>query len=146
MKRKLAFTSDSCHLAKVRGQARTFLAENGIDECEAEMLVLAIDEACTNIIRYAYENERKPVRMDMERLEDRLRFVLRDYGRSCDPAKIRSRALEDIRPGGVGVHIIKHVFDHVEYQPCPRGTKLILEKKLVSSPYCEAKVGKNGHS
>jgi len=146
MKRKVAFTSDTCHLAKVRGQARTFLSENGIEECEAEMLVLAIDEACTNIIRYAYENQRKPVRMDMERLEDRLRFVLRDYGRSCDPAKIRSRELEDIRPGGVGVHIIKHVFDHVEYQPCPKGTKLILEKKLATVPHGEASAEHNGHS
>jgi anti-sigma regulatory factor (Ser/Thr protein kinase) len=111
------------------------------------MLVLAIDEACTNVIRYAYENEqRHPMHMDMERLDDRVRFVLRDYGRSCDPAKIRSRALEDIRPGGVGVHIIKHVFDHVEYQPCSKGTQLILEKKLHSAPHDEVHTGANGHS
>ena len=71
------------------------------------------------------------MRLEMEKLRDRVRFTLRDYGRSCDPEKIRSRALEDVRPGGVGVHIIKQIFDEVTYQPCARGTKLVLEKKLV---------------
>lgn len=134
MKRQFTFTSDTCRLAEVRAEARAFLSECGFEECAAELLILAIDEACTNIIRYAYGHECRPVRLRMERLRDRVRFVLRDYGRSCDPKKIRSRALEDIRPGGVGVHIIKQAFDHVEYEPCARGTRLVLEKKLADEP------------
>ncbi len=133
MKRKFEFTSDSCRLAEVRSEARQFLGECGFEECAAELLILALDEACTNIIRHAYGHECRPVRLQMERLRDRVRFVLRDYGRSCDPQKIRSRALEDIRPGGVGVHIIKQAFDHVAYEPRPRGTRLVLEKKLEPS-------------
>jgi anti-sigma regulatory factor (Ser/Thr protein kinase) len=134
MKKKLSFTSDSCCLAGVRQTAREFLASCGFDECRVELLVLAVDEACTNIIRHAYDHERKPIRLEMEKLHDRVRLTLRDYGRSCDPKRIRSRALEDIRPGGVGVHIIRHAFDHVKYEPCPRGTKLVLEKKFAESP------------
>lgn len=130
MKRHLDFTSDTCHLAQVREAARSFLAQCGIEECTGELLVLALDEACTNIIRYAYQHQCKPVRLDMESLPDRVRFVLRDYGTSCDPERIRSRELEDIRPGGLGVHIIKKAFDHVQYEPQPRGTRLVLEKKL----------------
>lgn len=146
MKRKLTFQSDTSRLAEVRNETRIFLSQNGMDECEAEMLVLAIDEACTNIIRYAYGHESKPIKLDMERQTDRVRFVLRDYGQSCDPAKIQSRALEDIRPGGVGVHIIRHVFDVVEYHPCTRGTKLILEKIIHSSPQAKTSTGTNGKS
>lgn len=146
MKRKLTFESDAGQLAEVRREARAFLAKSGIEECEAEMLVLAIDEACTNIIRYAYGHERKPIKLDMEQHKDRVRFVLRDYGQSCDPAKIRSRALEDVRPGGVGVHIIRHVFDLVEYQPCARGTKLVLEKLFPSSSPTETPARTNGKS
>lgn len=134
MKRKFAFVSDTCRLADVRAEARGFLADCGFEECAAELLILALDEACTNIIRYAYGHECRPIRLQMERLRDRVRFVLRDYGRSCDPGKIRSRALEDIRPGGVGVHIIKQAFDHVEYDPRPRGTRLVLEKKFEACP------------
>lgn len=134
MKEKFSFTSDTCQLAAVRHAARQFLGKCGFEECAAELLVLAIDEACTNIIRYAYDHESKPVRLEMERLSDRIRLVLRDYGRSCDPRHIRSRALEDVRPGGVGVHIIRQAFDHVNYEPCARGTKLTLEKKLAEVP------------
>jgi anti-sigma regulatory factor (Ser/Thr protein kinase) len=134
MKQRLAFTSDTCRLAEVRNEARTFLARCGFEECAAELLILALDEACTNIIRHAYGHQCKPVRLIMERLKDRVRFTLRDYGQTCDPGKIRSRALEDIRPGGVGVHIIRQAFDHVSYQPRPRGTRLVLEKLLVSPP------------
>lgn len=146
MKRKIAFNSDTSHLAMMRDQARKFLSANHFEECETEMLVLALDEACTNIIRYAYDHASRPIRIDMERLEDRVRFSLRDYGRNCDPSLIKSRPLEDIRPGGVGVHIIRHVFDHVEYQPRTKGTKLILEKKLHTSPHSNTDAGKSNGS
>jgi anti-sigma regulatory factor (Ser/Thr protein kinase) len=134
VKSKFTFTSDSCKLADVRNCVRSFLEKCGFDECVIELLVLGLDEACTNIIRHAYGDNGKPVRLEMERLRDRVRFVLRDYGRSCDPKFIRSRALEDVRPGGVGVHIIRQVFDYVKYEPRRRGTRLILEKTFAGDP------------
>ena len=132
MKSKFVFTSDSCRMAEVRHSARSFLKKCDFDESSIELLVLGLDEACTNIIRHAYGHEEKPVRLEMERLHDRVRFVLRDYGRSCDPKCIRSRALEDVRPGGVGVYIIQQVFDYVKYEPRRRGTRLVLEKKFTT--------------
>jgi len=129
MKKTIRFSSDTCHLADVRKEVRVFLAKNGFDDCAASLMVLALDEACTNVIRHAYAHERKPVRLEMTALRALVRFVLRDYGRSCDPSKIKSRALEDIRPGGLGVHIIKQAFDSVTYLPQPKGTRLVLEKR-----------------
>jgi anti-sigma regulatory factor (Ser/Thr protein kinase) len=134
VKLKLIFSSDPCQLADVRRRVRSFLEKCAFDECVAELLVLGLDEACTNIIRHAYGRNGKPVRLEMERLRDRVRFTLRDYGRSCDPKQIRSRDLADVRPGGVGVHIIRKVFDYVKYQPCRRGTRLVLEKKFAGDP------------
>ncbi len=130
MKLRLAFESRTADLAGVRHAAREFLEKCGFEECAAQLLILALDEACTNIIRYAYCNEVHPVRLDMIRLRDRVRITIRDYGTPCDPSKLRGRDLEDIRPGGLGIHIIKQVFDHVEYLPCSRGTRLTLEKML----------------
>lgn len=132
MKSKFVFTSESCRMAEVRHSARSFLKKCDFDESSIELLVLGLDEACTNIIRHAYGHHEKPVRLEMERLRDRVRFVLRDYGRSCDPKCIRSRALEDVRPGGVGVYIIQQVFDYVKYEPRRRGTRLVLEKKFTT--------------
>lgn len=128
MTKKIRFASDACHLAEIRREARRFLGGSGFDECATQLMVLALDEACTNVIRHAYGSQCKPVRLEMTRLRGSVRFVLRDYGRSCNPAKIRSRRLEDFRPGGLGVHIIRQAFDTVRYIPQAKGTRLVLEK------------------
>ncbi|MEI8386827.1 MAG: ATP-binding protein [Verrucomicrobiota bacterium] len=141
MKKTICFSSDTCHLAEVRAEVRAFLGRHGFDECATELMVLALDEACTNVIRHAYAHERKPVRLEMTALRGLVRFVLRDYGRTCDPAKIKSRELEDIRPGGLGVHIIKQAFDSVTYSPQPRGTRLVLEKKRIRETHGAGTVG-----
>ena len=130
MRRRLTFPGEACRMASVRVVVRGFLADSGFDEVRATQIVLALDEACTNIIRHAHGGETKPVRMEITRLSDRVRFVLRDCGRPCDPLQIRSRELDDVRPGGLGVHIIRHVFDVVEYTALENGTRLRLEKML----------------
>ncbi len=128
MNRKRIFSGKTENLASMREEVRGFLRETCIDDDVSEVIVLAIDEACTNIIRHAYKGEAKPFRIEMSRLKNRLRFVLRDYGIPCEKPKIQSRDLDEIRPGGLGVHIIQQVFDLVEYSPKARGTRLTLEK------------------
>ncbi len=62
-----------------------------------------------------------------------IRVVIEDEAKQVDPETIRSRDLEDIRPGGLGVHIIQHVMDFARYEKREeRGMRLILEKRLVS--------------
>jgi len=140
VKRKLTFPSDACRLAEVRREARVFLAECGFEECAAELLILALDEACTNIIRYAYGGPTQNViRLNIDSLKHGVRCILRDYGKSCDPSKIRSRDLADFRPGGLGVRIIQTAFDHVVFEPKPRGTQLTLTKKLLVESRSAAK-------
>jgi len=133
MRRKITFRSATGELAAVRAGVRDFLEQAGMEECAREAIVLALDEACTNVIRHAYHSACRQVRMEMEYSAGQIRFTLRDYGKPCDPDKIRSRDLADIRPGGVGVHIIRQVFDSVTYTPCPRGTRLVMIKALPSA-------------
>ncbi len=136
MKKSVLFTSETCHLAQVRHDALAFLGDCGFDEEASAVLVLAIDEACTNVIRHAYHHKCRPVRLHMTFKNHQLRVVLRDYGKSCDPKTIKSRPLAEIRPGGVGVHIIRQVFDEVIYTPKPRGTELVMIKNLAPGASC----------
>jgi anti-sigma regulatory factor (Ser/Thr protein kinase) len=127
----LKFSADSSEMAGMRAAARDFLDEAGVPEMEAELMILALDEACTNIIRHAYGGPTDQlIRLHLERLRNSVRCTLRDYGKPCDPAKIRSRELSDFRPGGLGVCIMHAAFDTVNFQPKPRGTELTLEKSL----------------
>ena len=128
--RRIVFPSEPAYLAKVRDGVRDFLGGSGFGEEDEAKIIMALDEACTNIIRHAHEGLIKPVRLEMKWLKDRLRFVLRDYGRPFDPLTITSQDIQVTTPGGLGVFIIREVFDLVEYTPQVRGTRLTLEKRL----------------
>ncbi len=87
MKRKFTFSSDTCQLAEIRREARAFLSECGFEECAAELLILALDEACTNIIRYAYGGSTsRVIRIAMESTRRGIRCTLRDYGNMSSPS------------------------------------------------------------
>ena len=127
---KIIFSSDASYMAEVRDRVRAFLNGSAFPEEDAAKIVMAIDEACTNIIRHAYVGLAKPVRLEMKWLKDRTRFVLRDYGRPFQPPTVETQNINPIRPGGLGICIIGKVFDRVDYAPQARGTRLTLEKQL----------------
>lgn len=105
---------------------RTVVAEavtlaGGGPECVADV-VLAVDEACQNVIRHAYGGDsRGDMVITLSRDGDWLEVVLVDFAPPVDPGRIRPRDLNDIRPGGLGTHIIREVMDAVEYTPAPPG-------------------------
>lgn len=131
MIKRLRFLSNPAQFGGVRLAVRDFAVAAGCGERLAELLVLAVDEACANIHRHACAGRRdRVIRLVMERQTAGLRFVLRDYGRPCAPRQVRGRDLLDFRPGGLGTHLIREAFDSVEYVPCARGTRLVLTKQL----------------
>ena len=97
-------------------------------------MVRGIDEACTNVIRYAYANAPDGlVRLKLESAGGRVRCRLRDYGQPADPKQMNGRALEVVRPGGLGLHLIRQAFDKAYYLRRPKGTELVLVKSLAAS-------------
>lgn len=128
--RRIVFSSESAQLAQVREGVRHFLGGLGFGAEDESRIIMALDEACTNIIRHAHDGTAKPVRLDMKRLRGRLRFVLRDYGRPFHPPPVERNELKVPQTGGYGLFIIRTVFDHVDYAPQAKGTRLTLEKLL----------------
>jgi anti-sigma regulatory factor (Ser/Thr protein kinase) len=64
-----------------------------------------------------------------------LKVVLEDEARQVDPSKIKSRDLDEIRPGGLGVHIIREVMDEAVYERRDRvGMRLTLVKRRSAAP------------
>jgi anti-sigma regulatory factor (Ser/Thr protein kinase) len=129
MKRTLEFASHPGNLGLMREFVRKFLAPTPLTTGEADLIVLGIDEACTNIIRHAYDGEEaRPIFLTCEQDDRAVTFRLRDIGRQCDPAKLCGRALDEARPGGLGIHLIKKAFDEVRYDLKTEGTELVLGK------------------
>jgi anti-sigma regulatory factor (Ser/Thr protein kinase) len=55
---------------------------------------------------------------------------LRDYGDKVLPYEMKGRSHDLIKPGGLGLHLIRNAFDQVDYIHKCRGTELVLTKKL----------------
>ena len=94
-------------------------------------MVLGVDEACTNVIRHAYDlRDDQPIALSVEALSTCVRMRLRDYGEQTPADEMRGRAHNQVKPGGLGLHLIRNAFDKVDYILKPRGTELVLTKNL----------------
>jgi anti-sigma regulatory factor (Ser/Thr protein kinase) len=126
--------SDPAHLGQVRDAVRRAAGEAGFAEADREQIALAVDEALTNVIKHGYGGRHdQPIDVWIEAVtqEERcgIRIVVRDFGKPVDPDSICGRDLDDLRPGGLGVHIIKTVMDDVSYKPdAGGGTRLTMLK------------------
>lgn len=129
MKRKIEFASHPGNLSSVRNLVRQFAVDARLPDKEVELIVLGVDEACANIIRHVYREETRLIGLSCEQLDTGLRFRLRDYGaKGCEPEQWCGRALESIKPGGLGLHLIRTAFDQVDYRPKRNGMELVLTK------------------
>jgi serine/threonine-protein kinase RsbW len=141
---KLELRSNPEMLCVVRHALGQLAETVGFSGAECRALVLAVDEALTNIIRHAYRNEQdRPIQAWFRRVEvlrdgsqrKALEIVLEDHGRRVDRAKLCERPLEEVRPGGLGLHFIKENMDTVEFHRKLGKNQLRLVKLLgASSP------------
>ena len=96
-------------------------------------LVLAVDEACQNVIRHAYRGSADGIlELRLERDGDDLVVLIRDHAEPMDPASLRPRAAKEARGGGLGVRFIQEIMDEVVILPTPPdgGNLLKLVKRI----------------
>ena len=103
----------------------------GFAEEDRDRIELSVVEGFTNIIRHAYKNRTDmPIQVRMSLPSGALRIEFEDWATYVDPSKIASRPLDQVRPGGLGVHLMRATMDVVDYQKNPHGgTTLVLEKR-----------------
>ena len=130
-KKKVEFSSHTGNLAPMRKFVRGFLDTYPFSEKERMLMVLGVDEACTNIIRHAYHlRDDQLISLSLEGLRHCIRLRLRDYGKQTEAHAMRGRAHDLIKPGGLGLHLIRNAFDQVDYILKARGTELVMTKNL----------------
>ena len=124
--------ADPAAMFMVRALVGKISERIGFEALESDRLILATDEACTNVIRHAYDNSgdgRIVITFTLN--PDYLEIMIRDFGKCADPATFKGRDLDQIRPGGLGLHFIKSAVDRVEYDTPPGGGMLLKMVKLM---------------
>lgn len=136
---RLSIRSCPLHVPVVRAAIEKFCELLGFDAACTSGIGLGVNEALANIIEHAYGGkEDQPIEVELApvgvKAPQGLRIRLRDYGRSVDPATIKSRPLDQVRPGGLGVHIMSQCMDELDYQRAEGGgTLLTLIKHIPQS-------------
>lgn len=121
-------TADPARLKILRPALQAAAMACGFCTEEAQDLVLGAIEAVENIMIHAYAGRRDgEITLAMHRLSNGMMIRIRDFAPKVDPAKIRPRSLEDVRPGGLGMHFIRAVMDDATFIPLPDGEGNLLE-------------------
>ena len=132
----LTLLADAHQLASIR----EFVAEAGKDldmeESAIYHLTLAVDEACSNIIRHAYGGQAGKIEITVEPVQGGVQTVVRDWGVPFQPDAVPVPDIAaplDQRPkGGLGLFIIRQVMDEVQFEfNTHTGNTLTMVKRIV---------------
>lgn len=119
---ELHFRSKAEQLQQVRCSVRGAVERLGFAADDVNCIVLAVNEACMNIIQHAYGvTTEGDVILEVFDEPDAAVFRLTDFAAPINKACIKSRDLNDLRPGGLGVHLMNQVMDEVDFRNDPEG-------------------------
>jgi len=136
------FQAEEKQLDAIQRVVREACASAGMSRKETSAVLLAIEEAATNIIRHAYLYEKGALRVRITIFKKLVSFSLIDYGRSFRPegsGKLDlDRLVESGRRGGLGFYMIQKIMDSVEYVTWSGQNELRMTKRLGSASEREA--------
>ena len=110
----------------------------GFTDEEVSKIALAVDEACTNIIKHAYRfDPTKSIHVTVRTDDGGFQIAIRDNGTRFNPADLHAPDMKDYlthyRRGGLGVYLMKSLMDKVEYEIAPGKMNEVRLTKYLSS-------------
>lgn len=121
---------------------REFVSERaksaGATPADIDSLVQAVDEAAANVIIHGYQDGPGDIMIQVSPAVDSILVIISDTAPSFDPTQAPppniNLPLEQRPVGGLGIHLIRHCVDELDYSiPANGGNRLVLKKKLHKS-------------
>lgn len=134
---ELAIRSDLKELGRVREFVRGFCADTPVSPLSEDgigALVLAVNEAASNIMKHAYHGRADQwIEVQAEAFPTRVSIRLHHLGDPFDPSAVSPPALDGSQESGFGVYLIAHSIDEVRYYRDERGRNCVALVKACTS-------------
>lgn len=133
--RHLILHNDIRQIPQLAGFIETIAQDAHIDKSLAMSLNLALEEAVTNVIMYAYPQGSDGL-VDIEAVirKDSIDFMVIDSGKPFDPTAVPDAnvdsALEDRPIGGLGIFLVRNIMDSVKYERKEGKNLLSMTKRI----------------
>ncbi|UCE20017.1 MAG: ATP-binding protein [Gemmatimonadota bacterium] len=121
---ELKIPSQTDNLELIRDFVSKVSAKVGFHDDDVDKIQIAVDEACTNVIKHAYDKEGEDhigiiIKIDYQKLA----IIVTDRGKGFDPKTLELPRMEaylaELRVGGLGIYLMKTLMDEVNYDIQP---------------------------
>jgi anti-sigma regulatory factor (Ser/Thr protein kinase) len=121
LKDRLVVSNDTKHLMLVRDFVSRLIRQSRLAKEEENKVILAVDEAVTNIIEHGYdEGADGSIEIEVEADDDQFKILIRDSGRVFNPESIPNPDMKDhVQRGhkkGLGIFLMRQIMDEVRYK------------------------------
>ena len=135
LQRSLTLPNDVNTIPQLNEFMDLFCEEAGVGMETTMSLNLAMEEAVVNVMEYAYpEGATGSVNIDAQAADGKMSFVITDNGIPFDPTATEevdtSLPVEERSIGGLGIHLIRHIMDDIQYERTDDTNILRLTKNI----------------
>ena len=125
----LTLPRDELTVPVARHIVRTALDRVGVEDACAHDVVVALSEACTNVLLHAGPGDEYDVRVNVE--DERCRIRILDVGRGFDPVRPGQSGAQPEAEQGRGMALMHALVDRVRFTSRPEARTIVtLEKTL----------------
>jgi serine/threonine-protein kinase RsbW len=120
--REMVVPNDTGYLVAVREEVTRVVSESAFSARDRKLIIVAVDEAVTNIMEHAYDNDLEgelDIELILEYDATRFEVIIRDSGKEFD---LRSLQVPDVREHvkngsrhGLGIFLIRQIMDEINY-------------------------------
>lgn len=133
MKKKITIPSNLQFLNVVRHWIKEIIPQKKFKKITIDHIVLAIDEACSNVIEHSFEmDESKEFTLTLNSDKEKISFIIEDNGVGMSISKCRKfdlkKYIKQRKEGGLGKYIIENVMDEIKYSRKGKKNRLSLVK------------------
>ena len=116
----IVLVNQIAEIDRLSGLLDRFVADHDVSSDAAYCVCLSLDEIVSNVIRHGYDHDRHEILVHLALDDGQMTVVVEDEGRAFNPLEVPTpdfdRTIEERGIGGLGIHIVRHMVDHLDYR------------------------------